>query len=534
MAVITNPSRRWASPGQILHIRNGAVLQNYGDNRISQADYGNGILAAIAAANQAGDIIDIGPMRAALVNATVTTAGVRIQGHETEIVRSGNYTHMLRISGNDVEVRGLRLLGQGTANTGTGFGIYITGNRAIVDGCEVSGQRGTTATNGDGTCIRIDGDDVTITNYVSRDAGYSSLSCHDSHRLVVDGATLIDQNHRAIAVSGVGANPWIELKNIRSVAQTAGKFAYMNIHFSPGGSLGELRMTNVTLEEGDKYGSGVSFNDADGHNMIKIENTSRMILDNVQLLHGTNAGAGAVRSLYLQADGTNGPVDTLILKNCTIADAITANMKTNYLYADNTWFGWKQIGDHNELWYRLYASHAIFRNCTFNQWDKSKCFATYSTATNADAANDFYEFYGNRFLANAGGDVHVFANGTGSGNGPFHFPGRVIFDKTNTMENFGAGSLFRSSNDVEELILTTDANGDMLYDGSTGRHPVPGAGPSFFPTMDPGSIGTYVDPPDGTKIWNTAYDPDAVADSDPLRVMKKGWIFNGGTWKQIP
>jgi hypothetical protein len=535
MALISNPGQAGAAaPGHILHIRDGVVLQNYGENRVSEADYGNGILAAIAAANVTGDVVDIGPMRAALVNASINTAGVKVRGHETEIVRSGDYTYMLRLNASDIEVRGLRILGEGIPNTGSGWGMHVssTANRCIVENCEVSGQRGTTVINGDGTCIRVDGDDCVIMGYVSRDAGYAALSMNNSDRLTVDGANIIDP-HRALAITGQANMSWINLRNIRAyriaapVVQADG--AYLNMNIDDGVSLGELRMTNVSLEDGDMIGAGVSYNDADGHQMFKAQNTTKIIMDNVQLLHGTNAGAGLVRSMYLQQFQANVAPDELIMKNCTLADAFICSEKIGYFHAEDCYFGKKHISDYNEIFYRLFAEQVKFDGCTFNLHGKSKVFAIFDTVRNPDAANDCYYFRNNRFIGSSASSQFVFKLNDGTDNGSLvPSVGRIIFDKSNTIENSGAGEMYHSDDAGEELITDTDANGDLLYDGTLGRHPAPGAGPAYFT-----GIPSLPVPANGRKVWNVNYDPVFGGVENALILENhKGWIANGGAWRR--
>lgn len=526
-----------AAPGHILHIRDGVILQNYGENRITEVDYGNGILAAIAAANQAGDIIDIGPMRAALVNASIVNNGIRIRGHETEIVRSGDYSYMLSITGDDVEVRGLRLLGEGTANTGTGYGIHIqpAAVRTIIENCEVSGHRGTTVTDGHGASIRIDGDDCVIKDFLSRDAGYAALMMHNSNRLTVDGANIIDP-HRAMAITGTEDMDWINLQNIRAyriaapVIQADG--AYLNMNIDDGVALAELRMTNVSLEDGDMVAAGVSYNDGDGHQMFKAQNVTKLIMDNVQLLHGTNNGAGLVRSMYLQKFQSNVAPEELIMRSCTLADAFICSEKVGYFHAEDCCFGFKHLADYNELFYRLYARHVRFDGCTFNIYGKSKVFAIYNTVVNADAANDRYEFKNNRFTGSSGASQFVFKYNDGTDNGSL-LPsiGRVQFDRTNKIENTDVvGEMYHSDNAAEELMADTDTNGDLLYDGTLGRHPAPGAGPAYFT----GSPSLPV-PANGRRIWNVNYDPTFGGVENALILEEhQGWIANGGSWKRIP
>jgi hypothetical protein len=524
-----------AGPGQVLYVRSGRVLEDYGKTRVTDADYGNGILAAIAYANasgQAGDAIMCGQMRAALVDATLNVSNVRLYGAETEIIRSGNYAHQLKIVGDNNEVRGFRFNGQGVANTGFGYGVWITGARAILEGNEVSGQRGTTVTDGHGTCVRIDGDDAVVKDFTSRDAGYAALSMHNADRLTVDGANILDP-HRALAITGTVNMDWINLRNIRAYRIAAPTItadgAYLNMNISDGVSLGELRMTNVSLEDGDMISAGVSYNDVDGHQMAKIQNARKVVMDNVQLLHGTNQSTGTVRSIYLQAFQSNLAPEELIMRGCTLADAFVCSEKIGYFHAEDTYFGSNHIADYNEVFYRLYAKNVLFHGCTFNLYTKDKVFAIYGLTKNPDAANDRYEFRNNRFIGSKNGDQYVFAASDGSSENGSMEPsiGKIIFDKTNSIVKTGTGAFKHSDTANEELCTDTDSNGDLLFDGSLGRHPAPGAGPSYFTSTPALTV-----PANGKKIWNVNYDPAAVSEDATLKQMHKGWIANGGTWKR--
>jgi hypothetical protein len=118
--------------GKIVLMRAGVMVGDYGDGRITPADYGVGLTAAFAAA-QAGDTIMAKGVCASTTGLTLSQNAVKLLCEDVCIIPSGDYSGLLTISGDDNLVRGItadgRVSGTPLANAGEGIGIDISGNR---------------------------------------------------------------------------------------------------------------------------------------------------------------------------------------------------------------------------------------------------------------------------------------------------------------------------------------------------------------------------------------------------------------------
>jgi len=513
--------RSFAQPGQMLLIRAGNVVADYGNSRVSAADYGNGFLAALAAA-QSGDTLMCGPLCASLVNATLTASNVKILCTGTELNRSGNYTHLFKSTGDDNYVEGLIANGAGTANTGSGVGLYITGDRNHFHQCEANGTRGTTPTNGDGTGLRIDGNtDTVITSYRSTDSGYNAVWFRTANRVTLDGAEIVNCV-RSMGFNSTTDLDWIQVSNVNAVNSTVGNSALMNMNIDDGVALDELRMTNIALTDTDMISAGYSYNSASGNQLMKLQNTTNIYLDNVNLTHGLNAGAGGGRTFYIQSYLGNVAPDRLIVKNSSFSDNMVFGLKVPYMLWEGCRFGVRQ-SQATVAWYTLHAELAQFHGCEFNIHGASRVFTTSAS----QATTDRYEFKHSKFKADNASNVFL-TQLSGSGN-LGTYAGNILFDETNSLSNSGAGDFLRSNDRFETLAWTTDRNGDMLLDDGNiwsgsgsddGKHPIPGGSAPYF-----SGLGV---PANGKRIWNINWSPD-----DTQVVPEKGFISHGGEWKEL-
>ena len=513
---------RFVNPGQILLYRNGLLARDYGDTRITTDDYGTGFLAAMSAA-QSGDSIVCGPGTFTLVNATLSASGVNIFCNGTTLQRksSTNYTHLFKSTGSGCKISGMTVDGGGAANTGTGYGVHVTGDKTTVSQVTVKGTRGTTISNGDGSGLKIDNaDDVTVSDLTSDDTGYSAIWLLTSNRAVVDGAVLHNAVNKAISINSASDIDLITLSNIKALADdnsSQDNHMSLNTNIDDGVWLGELRLNNVVLCDADMVSSGVSYNSANGYQMMKLQNIRKVVIDGCQMLHGTNTGTGTTRSLYIQAFASNVAPDELIVKNSLFSGGLVTGLPLPYMHFENNHVGYRS-NESGVLWYTFEAREASFIGNTFDMHAGTRVF----TLSSSTAATDRIRFTKNRFKSNSSSATYIFQQ---SGNKDLTACAGVFeFDQSNTLTNSGSGTMYRSNNVNGNLVLTTDNNGDMLLDDGnigtgSGQHPDPGAIAPYFTSLTAAE--------NGRKIINKNWSPDGTQ-----IVPEKAFVAHGGAWKE--
>lgn len=507
----------------ILIYRDGLIARDYGASCKTTDEYGTALLAAITALT-ANDTLVIGPGIYTCVNATVAASNVKIYAAGAEIRKKSatNYTHLLKVDGDDVLIDGLTLNGTGVANTGTGFGFHVTGDRLQLHNCAANGTLGTTASSGHGTaCYLYQCADTLIHNYSSYNAGYAAIWMNGTVRTYINGAMVIDSNNRSLSITGAVDMDLIRIENFHAIAVTEGCSVLWNTNITDGYTLKELRVSNTDLTDTDMVSSGVSYNDADGHQMFKFQNMGKVVMDNVTLNHGTNSGAGAERSMYIQDFDLNTAPDELIMTNCSLADAFVCGLKIPYFVATNCRFGYRKLATaYNELFYFLRADYAKFDNCHFFQEAKPQCFEMGSDVANTDR----YLFRSCRFESNSGSSTYIMNQSDDVD--LTTLAGCFVFDETNSLDNVGAGTMYKTNNEFGDLILSTDANGDMLWDDTlvgtgAGKHPDDGGSSPYFTGLTAGRAGL--------KIWNKNWET-GDADGDNNESPVKCWKSNGTSW----
>lgn len=454
-----------AYQGQILIYRDGLPYRDYGDTRVTTDDYGTGFLAACAALAD-DDILVLGPGVYTTVNATIAAARVHVIANGTVIKRktATNYTHLVKVTGNDCIIDGLKVNGGGASNTGSGFGFWVTGDRCRLKNVQAISTRGTTVDNGDGSTIKIDDcTDTVLDGFYSYDAEYAGLWLNKTPRCFISNVSVVDAGNRSLSLNSSVALDLITVTNFNAVANTAGCKSRWNTNIDTAITLRELQMTNVTLVDTDMISAGVSYQD-ESSQMIKFQNIERVLWDRVTLTHGSATGSGspAARTVYIQTEEgpgePNTPPDLWVMKNCSLSSAISCELKLPKLICENTHFGVRDENDYNELFYRLRCEYAEFKDCVLDSGSKTQIFEMGSDTADTDR----YVFKRCQFKSNSASSTYVMNHSDDED--LTTLAGCFVCDESNTFDNVGAGTMYRSDNVHGNLILTTDANGDMLFD----------------------------------------------------------------------
>lgn len=513
--------------GEILLYRDGVLFRDYGDALTTTTALGTALKAAITALT-ADDILVVGPGVYSTADCTVAASNVRVIANGAVISKpSGtNYSHLIKVTGDDVQVLGVSVDGTAAANTGTGLGIHVTGDRCRLEKVSAKGTRGTTPGSGDGSAVKIDDcTDTVIDGLYIEDPEYSGLWLNKTPYCYVSNVRVVDAQNRSLSINSSVALDLIDISNFSAVANTAGCKARWNTNIDVGITLRELRMTNVTLVDTDMVGAGVSYQD-ESSQMIKFQNIERVIWDGVTLVHGgaTGAGSPAARTVYIQdiesPGEDNTPPDLWVIKNSSFSSAFVCALKLPKLIVENSHFGVRDENDYNELFYRLQCNFAEFTDCVFDSGSKTQIFELGSDTNIADR----YIFKRCDFRSNSASSTYIMNQSDDED--LTTLAGCFIFDETNTLDNAGAGTMYKTNNVNGNLVLTTNATGDLLWYDSivgtgSGQHPDATAGPTYFADLAANAAGTL--------IWNVNWEPgDAYGTSNQSPV--KCWKSNGTSW----
>lgn len=518
-------------PGQILLYRAGRLKYDYGQDRATNADYGNGIHAAFADL-ASGDLLLIGPGQYDVVNATITASNVRVlanpEGTIFSRAGSSNYTHLLKVTGSNNIILGIHCDGLGAANTGTGFGIWSTGTRNQFIHCGALNTRGTVADNGDGSGIKIDNvSDNVVQEFYGWHNDYNSIWAINTNRLAVKGGRIYHAHDRSV---GINATTNLDLITIEGLycyrdypmSADATGTAGMVSNVDSGKQISELVVRNNQFIDEDTVSPGISYDTASvgfGAKVVKLQNCKRLLFDGNQIWHGTENGSYDVRSFWFESTaGGNQPCESVVFTNNWLADCFQQSLKLPHLICENNAFGMRQLSQ-DYVWYYLACEYARFANNHFNMRN-GNCFYTDSGM----AVTDYYEFENNLFDCNHAGTSYVFQQ-----NNNFNLTtmaGRFMFDKSNRIINRGAGSAYRSNNVSVNQVLTTDKNADLIWDSSNA-----GAGAGQVPTVTTAPYFTGITAPaaDGVRILAKHWNP---AGSGVAAIRE--FMANGGAWVKYP
>jgi hypothetical protein len=404
--------------------RNGRFLTDYGLGRSTEQDLGKALTSALMLARP-GDELITGPFRAAVINATLPANKVKLTCHGTTLVPAGNHTHLFKAAGTDCVIRGLCADGLTKPNIGKGYGIWITGDRTQLVGCTANSNRGTKHTNGDGSCLKVDGaTDVLVEDFRSDDAMYASVWLNGCNRVVIRGA-YITNPYRAFSINSASNLDWMAISNVQGVATKLGSSVLLNTNIDDGVALGELKLTNVSLVDTDMVAPGVSYSHGEGHQMAKVQNTKKIIFDKVNLEHGTNAGSGIVRTLYVQEYKGNQAPEEFIIRDSAFSDCLLFSLKLPYLSMEGTHVGRRSLRNYASA-FRPKIGLGRFIGNTIRV-HKNRFVLT--PDINLDA-KDHLEFRYNRFEADAEATVYVHK---------LYPQGEISVDKTNQLINHGTG-----------------------------------------------------------------------------------------------
>lgn len=500
--------RALANNGQILLVRDGAIVSDYGDTRVTATDYFAGLVAAFAAAS-AGDVIMCRGIKATGKELDLAQSNVKWLCEDVTITPTSGYNNIVLLNGADSEIHGLKIAGGGTANTGSGKGLTVNGIGAKVYRCEVSGTRGTTATDG-GTLYCQEADQV-VDGFVSKDAGYAGIYGLNANRLTLRNIEIYDPLDRGMNFAGSTALDWISLENVRGICDL-GVIDYggVGINWNTDGIIGTVRMSNVNLHNNDTAGN--SYNGTSNHTCMKVQSMNTLIMSNCTFWHGDNSGAGESPSWRMEDPLLNPPPNEIYVDNCYFSDGFRFNgAKPKFVRVTNSSIG-ADLCSSSVLIYTLHCDDIAFLGCNMNMHAKTRLF-TFSASR---AATDRFRLVDCRLVANKATNAYIADANAALSTGYNTVAG-------NTYVNSGGGGWDRGADEFSELSLTTDHAGDMLFDGTKvgtgqGKHPASGSGPNYFSGLTCPAVN-------GRRVWNINWK--ATGSPSPA---ERAWIANAGNW----
>lgn len=533
-----------ALDGQILWTRNGEILDNFGDTRITEEDYGNGLHAALAAV-QPGDTILARGVTCRGIDFELNQPNVRVIFEDAWIKPSTHYRWLFRMPevANDCIIEGVRIDGELFDNQGqSGSGFAVNGDRCVFRNIEASGLRSVLPTGGTAFSTNV-AHDLFIDGYRSINTQYAGLLLADCNRVRAKNVYIEDPG-RAVNIQGVASTQSVELIDFEgrmTMIPPAWKFPYSGVATSGNvdGSLGKLLLQNYRMVNEDVVAPGYSYRYDSFLQMFKCHNIKVVHFDNVMLWHGgvakltppdplvTGASAPSMNHPGLD-EGL--PVDEWIFNKCYFASNVWMSPQAHMqkLRMTECYIGARDIfhsGSGSQLntqfcLTQLRCKDTVIEGSTFD------CHTRRGIMSIAGMqAGDRLVLRDNRFLANQSGNPTVIAGlpQTADNTGVNALAGNIV-NVNNTLENRGGGGFTISTDEKLELIGTTNHNGDMLFNDANigtgpGKHPNPGAGPSYFSTMPV--------PANGKRIWNINWSP-----ADTQIVPEKGWISHDGVWKE--
>lgn len=515
----TSEIRNVAQRGQLLQIRSGAVIADHADTAATASEFGTALTTAIAAL-QAGDTLHMRGFEASGKNWDVTTNNVRIIAEEVTLLPQANWDFALRLNTiDDCYVQGLHVDGKSTANTGLGICYWINGDRNVLRGNSSANTRGQTAQAA--SVWQYTGDDCAVFNHESTNDAWFGVAA-GGNRFVLDGFRCIDPISRALnpfaPVAALDYQVYRSIYAVQTVALTSASIMF-NANFD--NPISDLYLEDFFFHHGDNYLPGYSWNDGAGvtAQMAKWQNTTRMHMKNGWINHGRNEDTGNSLSWRIDSPPEVG-IDELYVDNVYHAGAISLTdnqTPVKYMRFTNCHFGGRNSQFFRGLVGRFKCADFLAESCTFNSHDID-CF----DIDTEHEATDWFRVLNCRFLSNHASNRYVLL--PASAESLAANIGRVVF-YNNTLDNTGAGTMYRADNEFEELALTTDASGNLLFDAAlvgtgAGKHPAPGAGPNYF-------SGLTVPSQNGVRIYNTEYTTGGGM-TYPERV----WVSNAGTnWK---
>lgn len=515
VATFTPAWVRARQPGTILLIRDNAVVLDGGDNRVTKADYGNGFKQVLAAA-QSGDKIICGPGELELVDAELAQSNVKMYLLGTQLKANNNHSYIFRSSGTDNEIHGLTVDGNATGlggNTLPGWGISITNHRNRLFHCAANNTIGDTIAAGSGLHV-LNSYEFWSTGFYSERAWYAGVLLDDSRNVVMRNTRIHNPLNRSFNIQGTQDINRVELDGFvatmlgmppTSVANPGGNMNYT-------GTVSDFILKDVHIwSDPDMYLPGYTYDHTTGMQQLKMQNVKRVLMDNVTFDHGQNNQSYHYSWRFESPANGNNLTEQVILRNVRCAGNISfGDMTPDYMDWDNvhvcTRFAYAGV-----CMFTVRAKEWRCRRSTFNCHGGTRVM---TSAVNHDPTWE-WDFERNQFIGDKATDLYVI-------DGAYikQSAGRFRFVKNKYINN-GAGNFGVSNEENSSLTMTTNANGDMLWDQAligTGiyKHPDPGAGPNYFPNLPIG--------PQGSIIWNIK--KLTTGSSYPT-----AWMSDGTNWK---
>ena len=502
----TGGNRVWVPRmGSIWHVRGNDVLHDYGDTRVSEQDYGNGLAEALGASGPsvftAGDSIVVGPGRFALDNTTCAVPNTDLLFHRTELIPVNTaYDIILSLSADRIVCEGLRTNGASVAGSGDACGLRIQGNNVTVRNCKGSNHAGGTSVQG--YAFFITGSDVHIENCGGENNQYTAIRGAAANRITILGGKYINNGtgataNRAIQLEGNSFVDWIKLLGVTTYAGVSGTGALIN--FGNAGGTGKLYMCGCSIINDNQEGSGNSYNTANREQCMKLQDIQHVHLENNIFQHGANANpAGNVTGFAMDLPLSGLPLKTLKVIGNYFSDGFQLpglqRWDDSIIVEKNT-FGIDrcEVQPAGYIFQVPNAQLVRFEKNSFNV-HAGRPFSVTSSVANV---GDRFELINNRIYGNrSGSHINIADDPNGSGGGPALLKnGWNVLSSGNYGSNADPTFDFRFSDwelDGDEnlnLLLQQRGDGAMLFDdtkigsGPTQGMPDPGTSPPYFPTL---------------------------------------------------
>lgn len=504
--------------GSIWLVRDNKLEYDYSDGldtNSTQEQYGDALKTALGDMTT-GDRLYVGPGKFQVDNAdfTAAEAAVYFQGTLLRPLTTA-YNWIFRMFGERQQLWGLTVDGAGFVGSSTATsGIRVEKQYNQVKNCTAVNIIGSTFDSGigfymaNGFSTQMDGCRADRNHYCAVRAANNDGVAIQNCMFVDNGNQQLGSNQpRTIQIDGsLQPGRYLRLENNLHFCSEANRSSYINI--SQAQKIDEVLISGCEIVDG-----GANLNIDSRIQLLKIQDVGRMCIYNNVFRHPENAFANR-EFVGLAFDPNAGDeLDCVDIVGNDFSGAIQLPSKniSGYVNIRENRF----CIDHNEnqVCIENVGNYPLL-NIENNRFNMTLGRRIFNFRTEVVPTANVFRFVGNIFIGtvNASGSPHMNLADS-AGTGLFTNPRKIICHD-NFYNNASAGD-FRLSNweDLGSrenyLYLSTDANGDLLYDSSDPGMPTPQGGADAFPGL-PGRFGQQIiDKSNSTT----------------------GWMYSGTEWK---
>lgn len=493
-------------PRQILLFRGNVLVDDFSQGAVTASQVGAGLVAA-AAAMQDGDVLICGSGEAEATGVTFTANNTKMTFNGMRVVppSGSNYSYIVGIDGDFNEIFGLEVDGKLQAN-GTNYarGLDISGNSNKLSNCSANRVYGSLLDSGSG--VAVSGDDNLLTNLTTEENNYFGLVV-SGDRLRFSGL-FKDPNYGAFKVigglkalyDGIFIND-VKVSAIKSTSEARIEFAMENSSV-----FRAVHIDGLDQYMGRHVSATQSYNTSNQEQCIRLDSAHEIHINNSRCSIGENAGSGASTGLAI-----NGTVTRLFVRDSWFSGGLTFGPQyTDVVDIEGSTFG----GDYCEGTYLVHNIKCGYFRATDTHFDLHNAVRVFNYDPSQISPRRVH-FDNCTFTGHSAGDQYLVTNDHAQ-----QCSGTTVnYNATYTAA--GGGTLTPSNGYEGNLVLTTDANGSMLFEDTAINNgmPDPGAGPNYFTTLASG--------PNGSKILNINWTPDGTQVTPEAE-----FICHAGVWKE--